>query len=386
MTARPDRDALDDATFRAQWRAWIAANYASDLRDPLHRLTGQAARDWLAAQHRDGWRAPGLAAAYGGMGLSLRKQLIYQEELERHGVARPMDMGLRLLAPVLVRYGTPAQQARHLPRILSGQDVWCQGYSEPGAGSDLASLRTAAADHGDHFVVDGQKTWTTLADDSDWIFLLARTRREARKQEGITFLLADLRSPGIRVRPIRTLARDAHFCEVFFDAVRVPRTQVVGAVGDGWRVGKALLGFERFSHGSPELVRHAFGVLRRTGAALGLQGSERYRQRIERHACDVADACALYEQVCEVALAGGDADDAFSMLKLFNAELVQRMAESATELAGQSGGILGPARELGLEHDLEWLHMITRPLTLFGGTAQVQRNLIAARSLALPRD
>ncbi len=384
MTTPEDRNALDDETFRSSWRDWIQTHYDSPLRDPLHRLTGTAARDWLRAQHRDGWRAPGLAAVHGGMGLSLRKQLIYQEELERHGVARPMDMGLRLLAPVLVRYGTPAQQARFLPAILSADEVWCQGYSEPNAGSDLANLKMTATDHGDHFVVDGQKTWTTMASDSDWIFLLVRTSKEARKQQGITFLLADLRSPGIRIRPIRTLAGDEHFCEVFFDSVKVPKAQMVGAMGEGWTVGKALLGFERFSHGSPELVRHAYCVLHRTGQALGLQASERYRQSLERHACDVADACALYEQVCEVALSGGNADDDFSMLKLFNAELVQRMAESASEFAGQHAGVLGQTPEL--DQDLEWLYMITRPLTIFGGTTQVQRNLLAARALSLPRD
>lgn len=384
MNTPEDRNALDDEVFRTRWRAWIQTHYHSPLRDPLHRLTGPAARAWLSAQHRDGWRAPGLAARHGGMGLSLRKQLIYQEELERYGVARPMDMGLRLLAPVLVRYGTPAQQARFLPAILAAEEVWCQGYSEPNAGSDLANLKMTATDYGDHFMVDGQKTWTTMATDSDWIFLLVRTSKEARKQQGITFLLADLRSPGIRIRPIRTLAGDEHFCEVFFDAVKVPKTQMVGAMGEGWTVGKALLGFERFSHGSPELVRHAYRVLHRTGQALGLQASERYRHLLERHACDVADACALYEQVCEVALNGGNADDDFSMLKLFNAELAQRMAESASELAGQHAGVLGQTQEL--DQDLEWLYMITRPLTIFGGTTQVQRNLIATSALALPRD
>ena len=381
---RIDRNALDDEEFRHQFRAWIAANYHSPLRDPLRRLTGAAARQWLKAQHRDGWRAPSLPAEHGGMGLSLRKQLIYQQELERFGVARPMDMGLRLLAPVLLRYGTPQQQASHLPRILSADDVWCQGYSEPNAGSDLANLRTTARDCGDHFSVNGQKTWTTMASDSNMIFMLARTSAEARPQQGISFLLVDMATPGIRVRPIRTLAGDEHFCEVFFDDVAVPRANLVGSAGQGWTVGKALLGFERFSHGSPELLRHALSVLRRTGAALGLQGDERWHGVLERHACDVADAAALYEQVCETALSGGNADDDFSMLKLFNAEATQRIAEAAQELAGQYGGLLGEAPQLGLPDDLEWLYMITRPLTIFGGTAQVQRNLLATRALDLP--
>lgn len=385
MNQRTDFEALDDTNFRAQWRDWIAHNYQSALRNPLERLTGEAAKQWLRAQYRDGWRAPGLPREHGGMGLSLRKQLIYQEELDRHGVARPMDMGLRLLAPVLIRYGTPAQLESYLHRILSCEDVWCQGYSEPNAGSDLANLRTSAVERNGYFVVNGQKTWTTMAHDSNWIFMLVRTSQESRKQQGITFLLVDLRSPGIRIRPIRTLAGDQNFCEVFFEEVRVPLANVVGDVGSGWTVGKALLGFERFSHGSPELVRFAFKVLRQTGEAMGVQTSPRYVDWLGRYSCDVADAGALYEQVCETALAGGHADDDFSALKLFNAELVQRIAESAMELSGQYGGILGHSPVPGLNQDLEWLYMISRPLTIYGGTAQVQRNLLATSALQLPR-
>lgn len=384
MIRGPELNALDDEDFRQRWRAWIERHYTSPLRDPLHRLTGDGARRWLRALHRDGWRAPALAVEHGGMGLSLGKQLIYQQELERHGVARPMDMGLRLLAPVLLRHGTPEQVSSYLPRILSGDDFWCQGYSEPNAGSDLANLCTEAVDHGDHFIVNGQKTWTTMADDSSMIFLLVRTSRETKKQGGITFLLAEMSSPGIVVRPIRTLSGEAHFAEVFFDGVRVPKANVVGGVGQGWAVGKSLLGFERFSHGSPELARHALRVLRDTGVALGLTGCERYRERVERLACDVADAGALFEAVCSTALAGGSADDDFSMLKLFNAELTQRIADACVEVAGQAGGLVGAVPALALRHDLEWLTMTTRPLTIFGGTAQLQRNLIATRALQLP--
>jgi alkylation response protein AidB-like acyl-CoA dehydrogenase len=382
---RPDFNVLDDDTFRQQWRQWIAHNYRSELRNPLKRLTGDVARQWLRAQCRDGWRAPGLPFDQGGMGLSLRKQLIYQEELELYGVARPIDHGLRLLAPVLLRYGTPQQKSDYLPRILSCEDTWCQGYSEPNAGSDLANLKMSAVAQGDQFVVNGQKIWTTLATDANKIFILVRTSSEGKKQQGITFLLVDLQTPGIRVRPIRTLAGDEHFCEVFFDNVSVPMTHVVGAVGDGWSVGKALLGFERFSHGSPELIRFALEVLRETGKAMSLTSSECYQSLLTAYRCDEADASALYEQVCEMALSGKDADDEFSMLKLFNSERVQRIAESAMELAGPYGGILGEASIPKLTHDLEWLYMISRPLSIFGGTAQVQRNLIATRTLQLPK-
>lgn len=384
MTRKQDFNALDDESFRLRWREWIAQHYTSPLRDPLHRLTGDGARAWLEALYRGGWRAPGLSTEHGGMGLSLRKQLIYQQELERYGVARPMDMGLRLLAPVLLRYGTHEQRARYLPRILSGEDFWCQGYSEPDAGSDLANLRTQAEDAGECFIVNGQKTWTTMADDASMIFMLVRTHREAKKQRGITFLVADMSTPGIRVRPIRTLTGEAHFSEVFFDNVKIPKTNVVGEVGDGWTVGKALLGFERFSHGSPELARYALRVLRETGGSLGLARCERYRERLERLSCDVADATALFESVCEDALVGWNTEDDFSMLKLFNAELVQRISEACVDVAGQAGGLVGAAPLLDLHHDLEWLAMSTRPLTIFGGTAQLQRDLIARRSLRLP--
>jgi len=384
-TAVPHRDALPDAVFRQQWRDWIAVHYVSALRGPLQRLVGVEARAWLAAQHRDGWRAPGLARAHGGMGLSLRKQWIYQQELERFAAARPMDMGLRLLAPVLLRYGSVEQQAQLLPRILSAEDTWCQGYSEPGAGSDLASLRTAAVAHGDGFLVNGQKTWTTMADDSDWIFLLVRTGTGGRKQDGLSFMLADMRSPGITVRPIRTLAGNTHFCEVFFDDVFVPRTGLVGEPGAGWSIGRTLLGFERLSHGSPEVLRYAFDVLQRTCASLPPEEAMRAMPTMERHACDMADATALYDDVCATAAAGGDTAAAFSVLKLFNAETSQRIAETAHELVGQWGGVQGIPVESGLGDDLEWLYMVTRPLTIFGGTSQIQRNLIATGALGLPR-
>lgn len=381
-----NRNDMADEDFRLAFRNWIEQNYTSALRNPLKRVTGQEARDWLRAQHRDGWRAPGLPIQYGGMGLSLRKQLIYQEELERFGVARPIDHGLRLLAPVLIRYGTPAQIEYCLPRILNCEDMWCQGYSEPNAGSDLAGLKTSAVEQAGNLVVNGQKIWTTLATDANKIFMLVRTSVQEKKQAGITFLLVDLATPGIRIRPIRTLAGDEHFCEVFFDDVVVPKANIVGKADQGWAVGKALLGFERFSHGSPELIRYALKVFRQTGASLALTHTGRYRQLESQYACDVSDATALYEQVCETAIAGGDVDDDFSMLKLFNAELLQRIAESAMDLAGQYGGVLGDAPELGLADDLEWLYMITRPVTIFGGTSQVQRNLIATRALSLPKN
>ncbi|HEY9281097.1 MAG TPA: acyl-CoA dehydrogenase family protein [Eoetvoesiella sp.] len=383
--SRIDMNTLSNEDFRTTWRTWIEANYTSPLRNPLEKLTGEEARTWLKAQYRDGWRAPSLPAEHGGMGLSRAKQLIYQEELDRYGVARAMDHGLRMVAPVLLRHGSEQQKNYYLPRILACEDVWCQGYSEPNAGSDLANLRTSGRVEGDTLVINGQKIWTSLATDANMIYMLVRTGTGPKKQEGITFVLVPVDTPGIRIRPIRTLAGDEHFCEVFFDEVVVPLENVVGELGQGWSVGKALLGFERYSHGSPELILYALKVFEQTAAAMGELKSETYRELFNRYDCDVRDSTSLYEQVCEAALNGQAADEDFSMLKLFNAELLQRISESATELAGQCGGIVGTAPQLGLPHDLEWLYMITRPVTIFGGTAQVQRNLLATRALKLPK-
>ena len=375
----------DDEAFRLAWRSWIETHYVSPLRSPLAKLTGEGALTWLRAQHRDGWRAPSLPQEAGGMGLSLRRQLIYQEELERYGTARPQDHGVRMVAPILLRYGTPEQKAHYLPRIMSCEDVWCQGYSEPDAGSDLASLRTSARVEGDRLVVNGQKIWTTLAADANMIYMLVRTSTGGKKQEGITFLLVSMDTPGIRVRPIRTLAGEAHFCEVFFDEVEVPMANVVGEIGDGWRVGKALLGFERYSHSSPELVRYGLRVMEHTAQALGVAETAFYQEQWLRLACDAHDAESLYHEICEAAVQSQMADHDASMLKLFNAELVQRTVEFTMELTGQHGGLTGVLSEFGLETDLEWLYMISRPLTVFGGTAQVQRNLLATRFLGLPK-
>ena len=224
------------------------------------------------------------------MGLDAGKMMIYMEEMERHGVARPPDQGITQVGPLIMRFGTQAQKEHYLPRTLSGEYIWCQGYSEPNAGSDLAGLQTAAVLDGDHFVVNGQKIWTSLADDATHMYLLVRTDKSAKKQQGISFLLVDLKTPGITLRPIRNLAGHEEFCQVFFDNVRVPREKLVGELNDGWTVAKALLGFERLGIGSPrrpqyalnrlEAIARAKGLLRRSGLRRPLHRAEaRHRGR-----------------------------------------------------------------------------------------------------------
>jgi len=253
---------MTDEAFRAHVRGWVRSNYPPDLRNPPKRLHWRDNKAWYLALAEKGWLAPGWPVEHGGLGLPATKQLAMVEEFERHGAARTNDHGIVMLGPLLIRYGTEAQKAALLPKILSGEHVWCQGYSEPNAGSDLAGLATTAVLDGDHWVVNGQKTWTTLADDANWMFALVRTDKAARKQDGISFLLIPMDVPGITVRPIINLDMHDEFCEVFFDDVRVPRDNLVGEVNGGWAMAKALLGFERVMIGSTKQSAYALSRFR----------------------------------------------------------------------------------------------------------------------------
>ena len=221
-----DYNALSDDEFRSVVRKFLAENYPPEIRDPPRRLHLADVREWYRRQSQAGWLAPGWPREYGGMGLSASKQIALMEEFERYGVARMPDHGIIMVGPLLIRYGTEEQKAYYLPKILSGEHIWCQGYSEPNAGSDLASLRTEALLDDDEWVINGQKTWTTLATDANWIFVLARTNRNAKKQEGISFLLVPLDSPGVTVRPIINLEMHDEFCETFFDNVPCAKSQL----------------------------------------------------------------------------------------------------------------------------------------------------------------
>ncbi|OYW10748.1 MAG: acyl-CoA dehydrogenase [Rhodospirillales bacterium 12-71-4] len=345
-------DALDEAAFRAHVRAWIEANCPEDLRFPQRRLHWRDNRPWYLKLSAQGWLAPAWPREHGGLGLGAAKQLILIEELERHGAPRISDMGVLMLGPLLIRHGSPEQQARFLPRILSGEDIWAQGYSEPDAGSDLAALRLEAADHGDHFVLNGQKTWITFANDANWIFVLARTDKAAKKQEGISFLLLPMDSPGISVRPILNLDLHDEFCEVFFDDVRVPKSMLVGEVNKGWTYAKALLGFERIAIGSPRLSANALAAMQRLAVAVA--------------------ALKRGEPL------GPDA----SILKIVASELFQRISEAMLELAGEQAGLLHPMPGPALHPAGQFL--LARPATIFGGSSEILRNVLSRALLDLP--
>jgi alkylation response protein AidB-like acyl-CoA dehydrogenase len=268
--------------------------------------------------------------------------------------------------------------------------MWCQGYSEPGAGSDLASLRTVAERRGDVFVLNGQKIWTSHATTASHIFVLARTGNYARKQQGISFLLCDMQTPGITVRPIVNLAGDDEFCEVFFEDVEVPAANLVGALDDGWTVAKSLLGTERLINGSPVLAQQTFDyLLAMLRAAPDMRVAALGDERLARLACDLQDAHALYEEICASTLAGTANDADYSVLKILSTELFQQASNLMTELANERGGtagevVFGDGTPDALALDLHRVSMIARPGTIYGGTNEIQRDILARSILGAP--
>lgn len=377
-------NAMDSDAFRAEVRAFFKADYPAALRYPKARLRWAEIRNWYQTLYRKGWAAPAWPVEHGGMGLGPEKLVIFIEEQERWGVGRAPDQGILMVGPLLMGHGTDTQRAAYLPRILSGEHIWCQGYSEPNAGSDLASLRTEAIDQGDHFVVNGQKIWTTLAQDATHMFLLARTDKKAKKQEGISFLLMDFKSPGITVRPIRNLAGHEEFCEVFLDNVRVPKANLVGAMNRGWSIAKALLGFERLFIGSPKQAQYALARLEELAELAGVAAEPAYRENLARLRCDVADLAALYARFVEQVKRGEALGPEVSMLKIWASETFSRIANQIVETAGACGAMPGDAALGGGRFDVLTSYYNARPAAIYGGSNEIQRNILAREVLGLP--
>jgi alkylation response protein AidB-like acyl-CoA dehydrogenase len=378
-----DLETLDDNGFRLAVRRWVEANYPEDLRNPPKRLHWRDNKVWYFKLAEHGWLAPGWPREHGGMGLSAARQIIMIEEFERHGVARTNDHGIVMVGPLLIQYGSREQQQFFLPKILAGEHVWCQGYSEPNAGSDLASLRTEAVSDGDDWVVNGQKTWTTLANDANWIFLLVRTDKAAKKQEGISFLLVPMDSPGITVRPIVNLDLHDEFCEVFFDNVRVPKAWTVGEVNRGWTMAKALLGFERIFLGSPKLSGYALTRLRLLAERMGVWDQAAFQDRYTRLRLEMADLVALHATFVDVVRRGEPLGADVSMLKVIQTELFQKITDEMMEISGENAGLLDPM-EGNRELHPSGLFIQARPSTIYGGSNEIQRNILSKNVLGLP--
>jgi len=383
-----DWSTMPEAEFRRMVRAFLQQRYPQQLRYLSHRARWSEMREWYLTLSAQGWIAPAWPQAHGGMGLPADKLIAWIEELEQYGVARAPDQGIVMIGPLLIQHGTTEQQQRFLPRILSGEHVWCQGYSEPNAGSDLAGLRTEALPardaQGDHFVVNGQKIWTTLAQDANHIFMLVRTDKEARKQEGISFLLCDLRTPGITIRPIRTLAGEPEFCEVFFDNVRVPAENLVGKLHGGWTIAKALLGFERIFLGSPKQSQYALGQLARLAQARRLFADPVFAQRFAALRLDVLDLSAAYTGFANIVRAGKPLPASVSLLKIWASETYHRIGALLVEAGDEQGAVAGDQVLDGQTFNVLAPLIGSTAAMIYGGTNEIQRNILARQVLDLP--
>lgn len=383
-----DWSVMPEAEFRRMVRAFLHQRYPSNLRYLSHRARWSEMRNWYLTLSAQGWVAPAWPEKHGGMGLPADKMIAWIEELEQYGVARAPDQGIVMIGPLLIQHGTSEQQQRFLPRIISGDDVWCQGYSEPNAGSDLAGLRTEAVlrhdAQGEHFVVNGQKTWTTLAQDANHIFMLVRTDKDAKKQEGISFLLCNLGTPGITIRQIQTLAGEPEFCEVFFDNVRVPAENLVGKLHGGWTIAKALLGFERIFLGSPKQSQYALGQLARIAQSRHLFSEPVFAQRYTALQLDVTDLSAAYTGFANIVKAGKPLPASVSLLKVWASETYHRIGALLVEVSDEHGAVAGDQSLDGQTFNALSPLIGATSAMIYGGTNEIQRNILARHVLNLP--
>ncbi len=381
--ATADYNEMTDEAFRAMARAWIEQNYPKELpRFATYRSRCSATMPWYQRLAKQGWLAPGWPREYGGMELSAAKRLIMIEEMDRFGCSRFADQGVIMVGPLLMNFGTREQRERFLPKILSGEHIWAQGYSEPGAGSDLASLRTSAELVGDEWVVNGQKTWTTLADDANWFYILARTDKTAKKQEGISVLLIPASAPGVTVRPFKNLAMHDEFCDIFFDNVRVPKDSLVGPVNKGWGIAKALLGFERIFLGSLAQSSKAAARLYRIARGLGVSEDPSFGDSFAELVADIKDHAALYEIYLDKVRRREELGPDVSMLKINQTELYRRITQLIVDISGEHAGYVeGGEQADEAAPSALWIQAL--PATIYGGCSEVQRDIVSRQVLKM---
>ena len=386
MAPATDWNAMSDEAFREAFRSLVERRLPAELRFMRkQRPLFDEVSVWYHALAEEGWLVPVWPVEHGGMGLTPAKHMIYVEEWGRLGCPRIPDHGMGLIGPLLLEHGTEEQKAYYFPRILTGEHIWCQGYSEPNSGSDLASLRTAAVRDGEEFVVNGQKIWTTLAHCANWIFALVRTSRDEKvRQKGITVLLIDMTTPGVRVRPIANLRGETDFCEVFFDDVRVPVANVVGEIDQGWDVAKSVLGHERIFLGATTRPEIAIERLEKLAQARGAFDDPAFRSRYARHRLDIYDLGSAFDRFAKVLREGGELGADVSMLKIFTTELYQRITEETLMLAGEDARFFDDIEAGNGQVDAMNLFLDSRAPAIFGGSNEIQKNILAKAVLRLP--
>lgn len=399
-TAEVDAPANALDSFRAEARAWLEANFPPELKgkdNPMSAVEGpteptEAGERWRIAMGEKGWGVPTWPKEYGGGGLSRAEARVLQEEMARIGAWNPIGgMGVMMFGPTLLEYGSEAQKHEHIPPIARGEVRWCQGYSEPNAGSDLANVQTFAEDKGDHYLVNGQKTWTSGGQWADKCFALVRTDK-SQKHGGISFLLIDMTAPGVEVRPIRMISGASPFCETFFTDVKVPKANLVGREGQGWEIGTRLLQHERTSlSGGGSAAGRMFAGKAVSQLAKSYRGTDEagrladsdLRMRIVRHEMDMRAFMLTLRRAALDAKSNAGPSAASSIMKNVGARITQERAELSLEAMGMQG--LGWEGEGFTDEELQttrgWL--FGKAVSIYGGSTEIQNNVIAKRILGM---
>lgn len=391
LTYPPEAEA-----FRAEIRAWLEEHLPEGWGTPGFSMDPEAraafAEEWNTTLFEGGWICASWPKEYGGKGLSTMESVVLNEEFARAGAPLRADFfGDTLVGPTILQWGTEEQKKAFLPGIMRGQIAWCQGFSEPDAGSDLASLQTRGEVDGDEIVVTGQKIWTSFADVADWQELLVRTDRSAAKHKGITWMICDMHTPGIEVRPIETMDGDEEFCEVFYDEVRIPKANVVGEINDGWSVAMSTLGFERgtaFTVSQVRLSRIVEDLIEAAGSRMGPGGrraiihDEEFARRLGTVRAEVAALRAMTYGVISRSARQGSPGPEGSLVKLCYSELAKRVYRLAYDILGGDG----------LRFVSRWApdgwsgsYLYSYAISIGGGTSEIQRNIVGERVLGLPR-
>ena len=392
------RDTPEEAAFRQEVREFIAREAPKLEQGAGIDVSGYAqvfvqSQGWFKKLGEKGWIAPAWPKEYGGAGMTVMQQFIFNEEMAEARAPRPLHLiiGVGMAGPTLIVHGSEKQKKYYLPRILSGEDIWCQGFSEPEAGSDLASLRTRAVRNGDDYIVNGQKIWTSVAHLSKWMLLLARTDPDAPKHRGITYFILDMKSPGVEVRPLVNMAGGHEFNEVFFDNVRVPKANIIGEENRGWYVAMSTLDFERSAIGSAtglrqtveDIIHYAREHTEDGTSMLGVNPMLRY-ELVDR-LLETEVGRMLSYRVISLQSKGLIPNYEAAVIKLYNMELDQRIARTGMNALGTYGQLERGSKWAPLKGRLKHMYLRSVGSTIETGTSEIQRNIIATRGLNLPR-